>query len=256
VESVSISVSGDNVTLKDADNIADAVAIQRSVVANKAVNAGNGQDTNTFRITYYLKNGRCLLRLYSVKMTEALAADPNSDMSKLQALLNTREAIESRKATNVAVTRENITNADISYYDAERGSYEDFSLTSAQAEELYSQAIVPDVDSGALGRIWLMTSGSDYYSKVYALTLYIDLRDASVLPAGGNRAYDENCYGYFHTTLTVDATNTLKWLADNTDIVPVMEKEADEAMQDSKKRVVAEGAVVPAVTPIPAAAAG
>lgn len=255
VESVTIFTAGDSVMLKDAENIADTIAVQRSIVENKAENAAEGQDYNPCTITYVLKNGRKLTRTYPVKMTEALAADPNSDLSKLQSLLNTQEAIDSRKTTHVPITEKNITSAYISYYDAERRSNEQITLTPAQTAELYSKAIVPDVASGALGRIWLMT-GSDYYSKVYAVTFYINLYDASALPAASNGAYNEKYYDYFQTTLTVDAVNTLKWLADNTDIVPVMEKTADEAQQKLKDGITTDAVKVPAVTPMPATAAG
>ena len=254
VESVTILAAGDHVTLKDAGNIADTIAVQQSIVQNKAENAAEGQDYNPCTITYVLKNGRNLTRTYPVKMTEALEANPNSDLSRLQNLLNTQEAINSRKSSHVPITQKNITNACISYYDVKRGNYEEISLTPAQTAELYSKAIAPDVASGALGRIWLMTSGSDYYAKVYAVTIDINLYDASALPAASNGAYNEKYYDYFQTTLTVDAVNTLKWLSDNTYIVPVMEKTADEAqktLKDGKTSI-----AVPAVTTMETTAAG
>lgn len=256
VESVSISVAGDNVTLKGADNIAGALAVQRSIVGNKAENAAEGQDYNSCTIIYTLKNGRSMIRSYPVKMTETLAADPNSDLNKLQTLLNTREAIESRKSTKIPITEKNIANAYISYYDTDRGNYEQITLTPAQAEELYSQAILPDVDSGTLGRIWLMTSGSDYYAKVYALSFCFNLYDASAQPTGIDRSYSGTYYDYFETTLTVDSVNALKWLADNTDIVPVMAKTADEAQKTLKDGPATDAVAAPAVTPAPAAATG
>ena len=69
---------------------------------------------------------------------------------------------------------------------------------------------------------WVMTSGSDYYAKVYALSFCFNLYDASAQPTGIDRSYSGTYYDYFETTLTVDSVNALKWLADNTDIVPVM----------------------------------
>lgn len=256
VESVTIFAAGDHVTLKDADNIASTIAVQQSIVGNKTENAAKGQNYNPCTITYVLKNGRSLTRTYPVKMTDALAADPDSDLSRLQSLLNTQEAIDSRKTTHVPITEKNITSAYISYYDTEHGSYEQIMLTPAQTAELYSQAIVPDVASGALGRIWLMTSGSDYYAKVYAVSFYINLYDASASPARNNGAYDEKYYDYFQTTLTVDAVNTLKWLSDNTDIVPVMEKIADEAQQALKDGTSTGAVDVPAVESGPSTVAG
>ncbi|HPS75298.1 MAG TPA: hypothetical protein PLD83_02540, partial [Oscillospiraceae bacterium] len=137
-----------------------------------------------------------------------------------------------------------------------RGNYEQITLTPAQAEELYSQAILPDVDSGTLGRIWLMTSGSDYYAKVYALSFCFNLYDASAQPTGIDRSYSGTYYDYFETTLTVDSVNALKWLADNTDIVPVMAKTADEAQKTLKDGPATDAVAAPAVTPAPAAATG
>ena len=154
---------GDHINIADVDFVVESSEPIPTVKSPGATDLDRVIAGNIFP---YLRDGITLqlgiggmIRSYPVKMTETLAADPNSDLNKLQTLLNTREAIASRKSTRIPITGKNIANAYISYYDAERGNYEQITLTPAQAEELYSQAILPDVDSGTLGRIWLMTNG-------------------------------------------------------------------------------------------------
>ncbi len=238
VENVSISGNGDNIILYGKDNIAAAVELQKSIVANKAINSAGNSSYANFFIIYNMKDGKSIYRSYPVSMTDEQQADPASDMNKLQALINVQEAVQYRKQTSIPVTVKNISNAGISYYDAEDGAYTEYALTAEQAEDLYKNAIVPDTNSGGLGKIWLSPSGSDYYAKVYALSIYINLYDSSAAQSANGTDYNPKDYSYFQTTLTVDAEKTLKWLADNTDIVPVMQKDA-EGVNGSEKTVAA-----------------
>ena len=79
-------------------------------------------------------------------------------------------------------------------------------------------------------RVWLY-SGSDYYSRVYDVDISMELYDRSGLVNEAEGFVAEN-YGYFHTTLTTDAANTLAWIAANTNIKPVMAKASEGAGSD------------------------
>jgi len=241
VESVTIQASGGSATLADPEDIAAAVELQQGIISRKdyyesdisnvsgAGDNGYGYIYATF--SYELKNGGFISRRYDLLYTDKDFDISGSDMMKLQALINTQSAIENRKNITLPVTAANIRYGSISYYDKTAGGYLNYDLTPEQAEQLYNDCILPDINDGVLGRIWLSSSSSDYLSKVYALNIGIDIYDSAKESAGinnmnGNKpvgvgATDEN----FSTTLTTDAARTLKWIKDNTEIVPVMEKD-------------------------------
>ena len=110
---------------------------------------------------------------------------------------------------------------------------------------VYKECILPDIKSGAMGRIWLYSGSQDYLSKVYALNIEIDIYDSTkesnydqALNDGKSSAVAADDQ-YFSTTLTADAVNTLKWIKDNTGIVPVMEK--DSGMDVGKTEAAVNG---------------
>ena len=104
--------------------------------------------------------------------------------------------------------------------------YFNYTITFTPAElwELYSTCVVPDIDSGALGRVWAV-SGAEYRGTVYNARIYLYARQPSDRehPAGDTvtlpaepyypAAVDED-YDYvnFNTVPTVDSALTNAWL--------------------------------------------
>ncbi len=231
VTAVTITVDGDPATLHEADNIALVTQLHKSIMSNRAIHSvATGADYADLRMTYDLTNGGSLTRYYQVSRTQAQIDDPDSDINLLQAVINLQEAIENRKATSIEVTEKNISNAGINYYDAETNSHLSYELTAEEAYDLYQNCILPDIKAGALGRVWLY-SGSDYYSRVYDVDISMELYDRSG-PVNEAEGFVAENYGYFHTTLTTDAANTLAWIAANTNIKPVMAKASEGAGSD------------------------
>lgn len=250
VASVSVNVSGEMAKLTEPDNIASAIALHKSIVSHEDLHTAYGVSSTNMRLVYVLKDGSVFTRSYTVRSDASQGADANSDILKLQALINTHEAIMSRKATTVPVTASNISSCHISYYDEAAESYVSVTIPYSDAVKLYQNCIVPDIDSGALGRVWLITEGTDYDRTVYALQIDINLYDNSVVRTHGS-GYDGKYYDSFYTTLTTDAVNTLAWIKANTNIQPVLQSELPA---DTQKYAAAGSAVMNAV-PIETAAA-
>jgi ABC-2 type transport system permease protein len=231
VKSVTIQTAGDTVELSDPDNVAAAVALHSDIAANKEKYARSDETIYSITIRYKLENGKTMVRSYDLSGSFGNAGDPASGAGKLQALINTNEAISSRKTLTLPVTVKNIRYCNISYYDKTIGGYTDVSLTPEQAVQFYTECVLPDIDDGALGRIWLDTYGSDYESKVYALTVNMDLYDSAVESAADQSAAGTKASvigttdQLFFTTLTVDASRTLAWIKANTKIEPILMKE-------------------------------
>ena len=231
VKSVTIQTASDTVSMKDPDNVAAALALHSDIVANKAKYARSDETIYALTLKYELANGKTMVRSYDLNSSFGKAGDAASDAGKLQALINTPEAIASRKTLTLPVTAQNIRYCNISYYDKTIGGYTDFNLTPEQAVQFYTECILPDINDGKLGRIWLDTYGGDYESSVYALTLNIDLYDSSAEAAKNKAAAGTAASAvgmtdeYFFTTLTVDASRTLAWIKANTTIEPVLMKD-------------------------------
>jgi ABC-2 type transport system permease protein len=255
VESVTIQASGSSATLTDSKDIAAAIELQQGIISRRdyyesgisdvsgAGDNGYGYIYATF--SYALKSGGFISRSYDLLYTDKDFDTPGSDMMKLQALINTQSAIEDRKKVALPVTADNIRYSTISYFDKAAGGYKNYDLTPEQAEQLYKECILPDIKSGAMGRVWLYSGSQDYLSKVYALNIEIDIYDSTkasnydqALNDGKSSAVAADDQ-YFSTTLTADAVNTLKWIKDNTGIVPVMEK--DSGMDVGKTEAAVNG---------------
>jgi ABC-2 type transport system permease protein len=252
IQSATVNINGDFITLEDPDNISALVNVQKSIVANKDLhfNASyNGGATVAMHLTYELKNGSFYSRSYSVSAGDGQGAD--SDILALQDVVNSKEAISCRKATKVAMIPENVSSCAIDYYDSETGQYTTETLTADQAVELYNNCILPDIENGTLGRLWLVTDGTDYSEKVYAAHISINLFDSAAKKDPAD--YDKNSYDYFETALTTDAVNTLAWLAKNTDIKLVLEKDVP-VDQGNYGKTYTESAAVVMPTPTATAA--
>ena len=84
----------------------------------------------------------------------------------------------------------------------------DLHLTEAEAEALYRDCILPDIQDGDLGRIWLI-SDRDYYAQVYSATIDISCMEDQQNSKSG---YRRSAEFYTHPLLTSRRTNV--WLAE------------------------------------------
>lgn len=205
IASVTINTNGDSVTLQDKDNIAAAIAVHGDVIANKGYHeALEGQYATWLYLRYMYTDGSVFVRNYTV------CSDGEGELRALQTLINTDEAVVSRKATPVPITSENIYYAYVDYTipGENGGETQTLELTAEEAAQLYNDCVLPDIASGGLGRIWLITD-DDYYDNVYDASIQISYYRPGITDSETTRA----AY-YFSTTPTVKSVRTNAWLAE------------------------------------------
>ena len=208
VQDVSIICSSEIVLFEQPENIAAAIKLQGDIISHKDANekyTGNyNAAVNYVSITYTFKNKKTLTREYNIY------SDASDDIYSLNNLMNVPEAVDYRKELSVPVNSETIVGAYISYFDKHEKTYKNISMSPEETYKLYTDCILPDIDDGVLGKIWLVIDDS-YLNTVYDCTI-----DFTV-----EKRIKENDYknDYFYTTLTINSERTIKWVVDNYGIV-------------------------------------
>ncbi len=214
VVSVTVGGSSERVELTDIANIERVISLHRQVLSNKEENEAyikSGGYINSYygvimlELEYELKNGGTIRRVYNITA-------PYGDIEAFETLINCQEAIDYRKQTLIPVTPDTIGYAVVNYREegAVVSDYyydmETLYLTAAEAYELYTECILPDIADGTLGRIWLVLD-KDYYDTVYNCSISLELRQ--------KRGSGELEYDYFYTVPTVDSLRTNAWLTEH-----------------------------------------
>ena len=218
---------GERVMVSEKENIDEVRAIQRSIVENKALHEDrNNTAYRMVEIRYFNndENGETVefgpYRQYRIAFTPGETGRDDSDIRRLERLMNAPECIESRKALNVPVRIDTIESAWLNvdygltpdvgaiYFNAQTfaGDGNSMMLSREDAYELYTQCIVPDLRDGTLGRVWLVED-EDYGRTVYNLQFSMNLSEYT---EGQVSAYE-----YFYTVPTVDSVRTNAWLTEH-----------------------------------------
>ena len=204
VKDVSIMCAGENVLLKESENIQSSIDLQKDIISHKNANEAYTGNFDAYvsnvSFVYTYKNGKTMSRDYNIYK------DASNDIYTLNDLMNVKEAIDYRKNLDIPVTVDTIADAYINYFDKNEKNYKTVELSSDQAYQLYTECILPDIDNRTLGKIWLVTD-DDYYKNVYDCTVNYSVE---------KRLEDSNYKSdYFYTTLTLKSERTNKWLQDN-----------------------------------------
>jgi len=218
IESASLDCGNmcDNaVVFRDEESIKQILAIQKTLVENKReyTDSGNWFENYVFLyayLTYTLKDGSELSRVYSFAMPKN---DPTIDT--LEALFNNESAFKARTDPGLEVSPETIGNAGFEFYC---DFPEDFSvngeylvLSDNDAYDLYVNGILPDIESGALGYVYL-TDDSPYYHERLPLQLYYSFSSL------GNISDPEDDYGsmvYINYYVNADCEHIIQWFIEN-----------------------------------------
>lgn len=232
VKGVSLMCAGESVVLEQPENIKAVIDLQNDIISHKDANeayTGNlDAYVNYISFVYTYKNGKTFSRDYNIYK------DASNDIYILNDLMNVKEAIDYRKDISVPVSVDTIADAYVSYFDKADATYKDFELSPEQAYQLYTECILPDINDGTLGRIWLVTD-DNYYNTVYDCTINLSVE---------KRLSDDNYKSdYFYTTLTQNSERTKKWLSDNFGFDPCAMGESRDIMnvqKDSDSKAYAE----------------
>ncbi|MDD4716263.1 MAG: hypothetical protein PHT34_06965 [Oscillospiraceae bacterium] len=190
-----VSVEINQSKTKDPAKIAQALAVQKSIVSEKReiestlsrsrnladayqeLKAPNGevvkaqkQGSYALKIQYTLQNGNQVTRAYTVPVNRKLLADASSPAARLDRWVNDPELFftSGRNGIPASLTTENIMSGSIQY--SHEG--QPVNLTQQQARTLYA-AIAADVQAGAIHHEWILMDET-YYASVYALDIKLD----------------------------------------------------------------------------------
>ena len=193
IESVYYTFSGmTNVTTDDADTIRRLTAAHQAIVKNRNEQAriAEARDTDTLsqsdhddiepfslRLTYYLKDGSQLSRFYWVYLRRSDLTAPSSVTARVNALYMCRESVL-RRVLSYGYAHLGDTPRFLDsycyYYDENSGA-KDYSLTAAQAEQVYA-ALMQDVQDSDNGGSDIFAVQEDQYASPtsFSLELYFE----------------------------------------------------------------------------------
>ena len=209
VQAVQIIANGQKVVLTERENIEDMLDVHRSIIRNKALHEDVSRYYGTYCLITYFADSELteelFTREYRLRSSEEFADDPGSDIRRIQELFNTNEDIHFRKDIPFAVTADSVFHASISpsFLMEDQAVHSNVQITAEEAAELYNACILPDLEDGTLGQIWLVTDSA--YEKTI-LNYSIDLEFLSFKPDGQYK------YSYFGTVPTVYSHRTNAWL--------------------------------------------
>lgn len=194
IESAFYTFSGmTNVTTDDADTIRRLTAAHRTIVENRKelariaeawdadtpLSQSDYDDIEPFslRLTYYLKDGSQLSRSYFVYLRRSDLTVPSSATARVNALYMCRESVL-RRVLGYGYEHLGDTPRFLDsycyYYDENSGA-KDYSLTAAQAEQVYA-ALMQDVQDSDNGGSDIFAVQEDQYASPtsFSLELYFE----------------------------------------------------------------------------------
>ena len=206
--------------LTDPASIAAACDFHRGVVEHKAENE-RASSTRYWNmpLTYTLKNGKTVQRIYRLINSAAAQADPGSDLNRYQALANMPEAVMSRvTAGGREVTADTVARAhvNISRYDETRGwTGDELTLTPEQALDLYRTGILPDAQAGNIG-LWFAYEGEQCRALQSTVGVTIELAPKAQAGSEGSYYWDS----VIDLNVLMCSANTIRWLKENLGVEP------------------------------------
>ena len=197
-------------TLKEAANISRLIDIHRGIVEQKKLNeAEAGDSMMNITLRYRLKNGKTQMRHYLLPNTGQKPDVEDSSLSLLQDLSNVPEAILSRHEMQVEVKPENIEYCEmfVVRWDEEKAvtSSESIRLSAEEANDLYWNALLPDMEEGKLGRVYFFNYGTGEESSDTTVSMSLSLK-------GKNAAFR---YDWKDFSVQLDSERTIAWLSEH-----------------------------------------
>lgn len=206
--------------LTDPATIAAYCDFHRGVVEHKAENE-RASSTRYWNmpLTYTLKNGKTVQRIYRLINSAAAQADPDSDINRYQALSNVPEVLMNRAtAGGREVTADTVARAhvNISRYDETRGwTGDELTLTPEQALDLYRTGILPDAQAGNIG-LWFAYEGEQCRALQSTVGVTLELTPLPQTGTEGSYYWDS----VIDLNVLMSSENTRRWLKENLGVEP------------------------------------
>jgi len=220
-DTVWVNSMGEVASLEGEEAKAMLSELHQSIIDNKALHEGSAPTrSRTLMLTFQKEEGdmlkTVLTRNYYLAATPDQVEDYSSDMRTLERIFNLPECILDRKEVPFEVTEQGITYANViqtfvSESDREAAVYTPdaqllLEMTDAEAYELYTECILPDIADGTLGRIWLFTD------EAYARSIYNCHIEMEFHHRNADNTTDNH---WFHTTPTPESYRTNAWLKEH-----------------------------------------
>ena len=184
-------------------------------------------------IEYSLKDGSTLSRSYSVdRSRDWVDNSGSSEYAMVRELYLLPQSKEILNETEGEIKAEYIVSSDIQKFlprsDEYSSSYEYIELSPQQAEELYTQCILPDIKDSSLGNEWFYMD-EEAYETWSNVNFDISLKK----PIEGD-PHNEFSY-WVGIDITLDAERSIAWLEENLgiEVKPYLEVRPD-ALEDSE----------------------
>ena len=223
------------VELKETKSIESILAFHEGLIAHKAKHDSQSQRGNEYlsvteeetdisrnaEITYVLKNGKMVKRLYRVRAGGEDITDPGSDLRRLDAIQNLQEALVYRCTFDYPLEVENIVYASISfvprYEDGKAVSYPDmYSLSGEEFLDFWGNAVLPDLEEGHIARriVCDFDRGWNYTDAQLQLCL---VADRETYDRSGGIAIQQQ---WVEIQIATDSVHCLDWIREHTGVRP------------------------------------
>ena len=208
----SVALINDGRVTADAESIELTRKIHQTAIDNEEHNRQTDA-AGFIHIRYELKDGSSLSRSYEVDNSRDWVDNSGrSEYALCRELYLLPQNKELLMEAQNKIKAENIIFCDVERLlpvsDEFSASYEQLRLSPQQAEELYTQCILPDTRDSMLGTQWFYMDETAYESRSdTSLYMHLESFDGS----------DDGLY-VFSVNITLDAERTLAWLEENLDI--------------------------------------
>lgn len=223
----SVVIINDGRVTGDAESIELTREIHQTAIDNRERNR-QANNQGVIYIGYNLKDGSSINRTYYVDRSREWIESGNSEYALCRELYMLPQNKELMMKTG-EIKAENIVFCEIQQLldmsDEFALNYEQLRLSPQQAEELYTQCILPDTQDSMLGTRWFYMDEKAYETRSDT-SLYIH-SDSGYGPEYGPYV--------FSVDITMDAERTRAWLEDNLgiEVKPYLEVRP-EALEDSE----------------------
>ncbi len=216
VASVKVNGFGDEEEgLEQPENIAGAISLHKAVIEHKKQHE-SASDTAHLTISYQMKDGSSIGRLYQLDIEGDILEDPESDASRAEELQNSPEAILKRYRRSLEVVPENLSSCTL-YVMNRDGDYKAVDITKEEGCDLYRRGILPDMESGSIG--WQKYS-YDHFPERSNISVGLDL---------SGRVDGIPRFEYLYYDILTCSSQTVSWLQENMkiEVFPIGEVEND-----------------------------
>lgn len=232
VESVTLSSNAlwHDVIVTDEAHIADLLTLHQQIVEQKAHQEDlarmesteeNPVESCTLDLVYQYHDGRTLARSYEIFCTPELWLDDTSLPRQYAAVLTDPYIVCAAMTPTFEVSVQSINYGYVSLYEGTSYNYITKDLTASEAYDLYTTAILPDLQDGQVGKPFLYSFDKDHETQ-YMASIYIEFVHTVDTPTKSFDGPTPIASHYVSITPTV-GSRTAQWLMEHGYEITLME---------------------------------